>query len=201
MQQVRLEDKRSPYLFLKRFIVSFFLLYSIFPFYRGITGKGGKLYLSFLDHRLNFIKGFAALLTTCAKFLLQVFQYDVYQMNYHSLRIGYSKGISVNPSCLGWAVMSFWVAFVFANNGRPKHKMKWITIGVVSIMLLNITRIVLITIANHLNWVFFNSLDHHRTFNIASYTCIMIFIGCYIRMQKKYERNEFNARQEACAAG
>ncbi|MCW3109753.1 MAG: hypothetical protein JWQ09_4259 [Segetibacter sp.] len=191
----KLLNRKSPYLFLIRFLTCFFILYLFFPMYRGIIGPGGKIYSSFLESHFNIVTGFTRLLTSSAKLLLEAAGYHLYQNDYHSLKIGYSKGIIVNPSCLGWAVMSFWVAFVFANNGTLKHKLKWMACGIVSIILLNITRIALITIANHLNWAPITSLDHHQTFNVASYVCIIILIWWYLRMQKKYERIDFEGKQ------
>lgn len=188
-------DKNSPYHFIVRFLLCFFVLYFFFPFYKGVIGKGGNFHSPFFENHFNVVKGLTSFLTTSAKFLLETLGYELHQRDYQSLRISHSKGIIVNPSCLGWSVMSFWVAFVLANRGKLKHKLKWITIGIISILLLNITRITLITIANHLNWAPVTSLDHHQTFNVASYVCIIILIWWYIRMQKKYERTHLVGKQ------
>ncbi|MDB5248352.1 MAG: hypothetical protein JWQ40_2746 [Segetibacter sp.] len=192
-----LPDRKSPFLFLIKFLLSFALLYYFFPFYRGITGPGGTFYSSFLDTYLNLVKGLTTFLTSTSKFLLEAFHYTVNQKNYHTIRIDHSNGISVNPSCLGWGVMSFWVAFVFANSGTWKHKFKWMSFGIVSIMILNITRITLIALANHHKWKTITSLDHHQTFNVFSYGCIFLLIYWYISLQKKYEGSvNSNASQE-----
>ena len=177
-----------------KFLGCFFMLYYFYPAYRGVIGPGGKIYFPFIEEHFNLIVGFTKLLVGSAKLLLEGVGYELYQKDYHSLKIGYSKGISVNPSCLGWAVMSFWSAFVFANKGNLKHKLKWLLGGIISIILLNIIRISLITLAGHLNWEAVFKLDPHKTFNVASYTCIMILIGCYIRNLKTYERNEFDGK-------
>ncbi len=178
----------SPYIFFIKFLLVFTVLYSFFPFYWGITGPGGTIYSSLLAEHFNFIKGFATILTKAAQFLLNILGYDTNQKQYNALRIGYSRGIVVNPSCLGWGVMSFWAAFVYANVGPWKHKVKWIITGLTSIILLNIFRIALIALANHLKWDVITHLDHHQTFNIASYGCVFILMYWYITIQKKYER-------------
>lgn len=188
--------KSSPYLFFIKFLCSFFILYGFFPFYRGITGKGGILYSPFLNDHFNIIKGLTSFLTGAAKSILEALHYTVNQPNYHTLRIGYIRGVSVNPSCLGWGVMSFWIAFVFANNGGPKHKFKWMLFGVISIGILNITRIVLIAIASHLQWKTITSLDNHQVFNVFSYACIFILMYLYTRTQKKYDRLDFKRKHE-----
>lgn len=154
------------------------------------------MYSPFLDEHFNIIKGFTNFLTGAARVFVEAFGYTVSQNNYHTLRIEYSPGINVNPSCLGWGVMSFWIAFIYANTGRWKHKLKWLTIGILSICALNIARIALITLAAHLHWKTITSLDHHQVFNILSYGCIFILMYVYIRHQKKYETGEFKETQE-----
>lgn len=191
---MKLLDKKSPYLFFIKFLAGFFILYLFFPFYQGITAIGGKMYSPFFDHHLNIIKGLSRFLTGAAKIFLEAIDYNVYQKNYYSLRIGDTGGIDVNPSCLGWGVMSFWIAFVFANNGRWTYKLKWMIAGIASICILNITRIALIALALHLRWKTITSLDHHQTFNIFSYGCIFILMYWYARIQKKYEVIEFKQK-------
>jgi len=176
------------------------MLYFFFPFYRGLTGVGGTLYSPFLDNHLNLVRGITRFLTFSARSLLEMLGYDVFQKDYRSLRIDYSRGIVVNPSCLGWAVMSFWVAFVFANNGTWKHRTKWIIVGISSICIVNVTRIALIALANHLHWKTITSLTHenlHDSFNIFSYGCIFILMFIYVRVQKKYEGVDFKREQES----
>lgn len=190
-------QKKTPYLFLIRFLLSFSVLYLFFPFYRGVIGPGGKIYSSFLETHFNLVIGFTRFLIGSAKTLLEAVGYHLHQKNYHTLRIDNSRGISVNPSCLGWGVMSFWAAFVYANPGKAKHKLKWIATGVFSIVCLNVLRIAFITIANHLNWAPLTSLDNHQTFNLASYVCIIILILWYVRVQKNYERIHYEAEQPA----
>lgn len=192
----KLSGKNSPYLFFIKFLGCFFILYGFFPFYWGITGKGGKIYSAFLDNHFNIIKGLTGFLTGAAKGVLESLNYTVHQSNYHTLRISYSGGISINPTCLGWAVMSFWVAFVFANNGGWKHKVKWMIAGVASVCILNITRIALIALAAHLRLKTIILLDHHQTFNIFSYGCIFILMYLYIRVQKKYEGTKLKRKKE-----
>ena len=181
-------DKNSPYIFIIRFLGCFLILYYFYNFYRGLTGVGGGMYSPFLDKYLNLVKGLTGFLTGSTKVLLNLLGYNPLQKNYHSLQIEYSRGISVNPSCLGWGVMSFWVAFVFAHTNTWLFKAKWMIAGVAAIMLLNIVRIALIVLANYHNWSLIKSLEPHATFNVLSYGCIFLLILFYIRVQKKYDR-------------
>lgn len=196
MRTDKISAKKEAALFVTRFLLCFTALYLLFPLYRGLTGQGGSVYSEFLDTQLNLIKGFSYFLTSSAKLILEEFHYAVMQNDYHTLRIEHSRGVIVNPSCLGWGVMSFWIAFVFANAGTWEHKLWWMLRGLTAIILLNITRIVLITLANHQDWQFITSLDHHQTFNILSYSCIFLLMVWYIRMQKKYEGVYFSRQRQ-----
>lgn len=189
-------SKESPYLFFVKFLAAFILLYLFFPFYRGLTGEGGQLYSSFLDNHLNIVKGFSFFLTKAANVLITSAGYVTNQNDYHTLRIAYSPGVVVNPSCLGWGVMSFWFAFVYANKGSVRHKLKWTSIGLAFIISLNIFRIALIALASHLHWSAITTLDHHQTFNIASYGCIFILMYSFSRYQKKYEGIRFGSTKK-----
>jgi exosortase/archaeosortase family protein len=187
---------RSPLLFLTRFLTCFFLLYLFFPLYRGLIGAGGRVYFSFLDDHCNLVEGFTSFLIGSAKFLLQSAGYDLVQKNYHSLQIAGSRGISVNPSCLGWAVMSFWFAFVFADHRPVKDRFIWIAGGLAAIIALNISRISLIALANHLQWARVTSMDPHLAFNVVSYVCIIILICLYLRTTK-HESNDLRTKTGA----
>ena len=157
-RKVNLIQDKSPYFFLCRFLMSFALLYYFFPFYRGVIAPGGKFLFEFLADNFNLVYQFTRILPARLKWVLEVAGYQIMQKDYQSIRIESSRGIIVNPSCLGWAVMSFWTAFVFANKGNVKHKLRWILIGLFSITLLNIIRIALIAVAGHLSWAFYNFL-------------------------------------------
>lgn len=187
MKLPQLLRKNSPYLFFIKFLLAFLVLYTFFYFLWGVTGKGGKMYSSFFDNYFNIIKSLSSFLTISAKFILNIFNYNVNQINYHTLRIDFSRGISVNPDCLGWGIMSFWVAFVFANAGGWIHKIKWMLIGISSVIILNISRIAIIAVSNYHGWKTITSLDHHQTFNVVSYGCIFLLMFLYVKVQKKYE--------------
>lgn len=184
----KIKQQIISYSFFIRFIFLFSILYFFFQFYWGITGLGGKIYSPFLAEHFNIIKGISSFLTRCARLLLNLFGYDTFQRQYNALRIANSRGVIVNPSCLGWAVLSFWTAFVYANKGKILHKLRWIIGGCAIITLINITRIALIALANHVNSSFISRIDHHQAFNIASYCCVFILMFWYLTVQKKYER-------------
>jgi exosortase/archaeosortase family protein len=183
----KLLNQLSPYSFLIKFLLFFGFLYLLFPFFRGVTAQEGGMYSPFVDNYFNIVKAFTTFLTSGARMLLELFQYEPQQLDYQSLRIGTSAGIIVNPSCLGWGVMSFWTAFVVANGGGWQHKLKWTVMGLLFIIILNISRLALITLALFKHWQTIRYIDHHFAFNILSYCIIGVLILWFISRQKKYE--------------
>jgi len=183
----KLINTLTPYSFVIKFVFLFLFLYALFPFMRGITAPGGEMYFSFADTYLNVVRGLTTFLTSAAKGVLEMLQYHTNQRDYQTLRIESSRGVIINPTCLGWGVMSFWVAFVVANKGAWQHKLKWLAIGLGSILLLNIMRVAIIALANHLQWEAITSLDQHLFFNILSYCIIILMVIWFVTVQKKYE--------------
>ena len=80
--------------------------------------------------------------------------------------------------CLGYGVMSFWIAFVVANKGTSIKKLKWLLGGLFLICLINVIRISLLLLAINFHWLtpYFN---HHTWFNIIAYLIIFILIYFY----------------------
>jgi len=183
----KLINTLAPYSFVIKFVFLFLFLYALFPLIRGITAPGGDIYFSFADTYLNVVKGLTTFLTSAAKGVLEMLRYHTNQRDYQTLRIESSRGVIINPSCLGWGVMSCWAAFVVANKGAWQHKLKWLTLGLTSILLLNIARVAIIALANHLQWEAITSLDQHLFFNILSYCIIVLMVIWFVTVQKKYE--------------
>jgi exosortase/archaeosortase family protein len=179
-------DKLAPYAFIIKFLFLFAFLYLLFPFFRGIVAPGGTFYSSFAQHYVNPVKGLTSFITSGARVVLEMLNYETLQRNYSTLRIASSRGIVVSASCLGWGVMSFWAAFVVANKGDWQHKLKWLVIGISSILLLNILRISMVALGNHFSWDTIIN-DHHLIFTILSYSLVILMILWFITVQNKHE--------------
>ncbi len=97
------------------------------------------------------------------------------------------NGSAVNLvySCLGYGVTSFWIAFVFANNGSWKRKWVWMTGGALALWIINVLRIGLVLVANNKNWGVPLGLNHHTWFNMVAYMLIFILIYFYDRSLKQ----------------
>ena len=171
-----------------RFLLVFSFLNAGFYSYIGIVSPGGETYNSFYDHYANFPAWLSYLICKGAKGLLELGGYDTYQRTLNTLAIEGSRGVTIIWACLGFGVMSFWVAFVTAHRADWKYKLKWAATGIFLITGLNIVRIALIALATHYNWKAFKAVEPHLAFNIASYILIfglaIWFISAYNRRIK-----------------
>ena len=95
------------------------------------------------------------------------------------------RGVHVGYGCLGYGVISFWIAFVFANTGSWKRKAAWMLGGAIVLWIINVQRISLVLIGANKNWKFPFGWDHHTWFNIAAYLAIFVMIWLYDRSRKK----------------
>lgn len=182
-----LKRHAAPSFSIPRFILVFILLAGSFYAYVGITSPGGKTYLPFLDHYFNLTEWLTWLIAKTALFILKLCGFAVYQRAPNNITIIGSRGVTILWACLGFGVMSFWTAFVVAHRAAWQFKFSWCLKGIVFITILNITRIILIAVANHYHWEHITSLEPHQTFNIASYILLFVLMAWFIRRYKQYE--------------
>jgi exosortase/archaeosortase family protein len=133
-------------------------------------------YLYAIDKYFNYIKLLRWLLLHCALWLLQLFGYKAYLHDAFTIRLQGGRGVHVVYECIGYGVMIFWIAFVFANKGNFIKKIKWIAGGLLLIWTINVVRISLMLVAVNNNWPTLLNLDNHAWFNIAAYTAILLLI-------------------------
>ena len=143
----------------------------------------GKYYSPIVDHYFDLVSLLRSSLLYGAKWLVSLFGYETYFANEYILRIVNGSGIKMVYSCLGLGVMSFWVAFVFANNQTWIKKLQWIVGGLFLLWLINVIRISLLLISENGHWKI-PWFDHHTWFNIVAYFMIGILIYFYDRSVK-----------------
>lgn len=99
--------------------------------------------------------------------------------------MGSNGGIRMVYTRIGYGVMSFWAAFIFANKGNMKKKVVWIIGGLFALWCINVLRISLFIVALDKNWPMPLSIDHHTRFNIIAYLLIFLMIYLYDRSSPK----------------
>jgi len=171
-----------------RFVIKFLLVFAICYYGTiaviGLTVPGGH-YSPFIDHYLDYVSWIRNSLLYGSKAVLAVFGLDTYVVGDHNLRVFNGRGIRIEYVCVGYGVMSFWIAFVVASAGTLKKKIIWCLGGLIFIWLLNITRLCLLLVAINKGWPMPLGLDHHTWFNIFAYIFIFIFIFLFNRQSKE----------------
>ncbi len=171
-----------------RFVVKFLLVFAICYYGTlaiiGLTVPGGY-YNSFIDHYMDYVSWIRNSLLYGSKAALTVFGFDTYVVGDHNLRVVNGRGIRIEYVCVGYGVMSFWIAFVIASAASFKKKVIWGIGGWFFIWLLNITRLSLLLAAINKGWPMPLGLDHHTWFNIFAYLSIFTFMFLFNRSNTK----------------
>ncbi|MEJ7587818.1 MAG: exosortase/archaeosortase family protein [Ferruginibacter sp.] len=168
---------KSPFLiYLIKFIGIFSILFYGTIGFIGLTAPGGY-YSPLFDHYLNYVSWLRSSLLYGAKFVVSIAGFDTQVKNIYTLAVPDGRGVHVGYDCLGYGVLSFWVAFIIANSGERIKKIKWLAGGMVAIWCINVLRIAILLIAINQQWHAAFGFDHHTWFNIAAYT--FIFTGIY----------------------
>lgn len=170
--------------YLFKFLFTFCVLYYGTIAMIGITSPGGW-YLAFADNYLDYVSGLRWLLLHSSKWLLLISGYPVYLKDIFTIKLQNGLGVHVGYDCIGYGVLIFWGAFIFANNGSFIKKAKWMLGGWLAIWIVNVLRISLMLIALNKNWSSPFNLDNHTLFNIAAYIVIFSMIYLFDRAQKK----------------
>ncbi len=164
-----------------KFLVIFVLLLEGFYFYIAITSEGGRLFSPFLSKYLNFPDWLSMTITKFSKFLLEISGYRIYQKTPTNITITGSRGVNLDWACLGAGAMSLWVAFIAAHRCVVKFKLKWIAAGIGLICFVNTLRVVMIALSNHYHWVYIRHFDAHTSFNILTYTIVLLLMYLFVR--------------------
>jgi exosortase/archaeosortase family protein len=170
--------------YLLKFGLCFCILYFGTLAIIGLSAPGGY-YSEFVHNYLDYVSLFRFCLLHTSKILLMLFGYNVFVENAYIIRMHGGSGVHLVYSCLGFGVMSFWVAFVYANTAPWKKKAKWIIGGVLAIIFINVLRISIFLVAINKHWHNIFNLDNHALFNIAVYMLIFVMIYMFDRNSRK----------------
>jgi exosortase/archaeosortase family protein len=169
-------------IYLLKFIGAFCIIFYGTEAVIGISAPG-KYYSPFIHNYLDYISWLRASLLHGAEALLTLSGYPAYFTSQYQLRID-GAGVKIVYSCLGYGIMSFWLALIFANKGKFTKKLLWMTGGLVCIWLINIARISMMLLVTRGHSQMPLGIDHHTWFNIASYILIFILMYFFDRSQK-----------------
>ncbi|RZK12568.1 MAG: exosortase/archaeosortase family protein [Flavobacterium sp.] len=172
-------------LYLLKFCCIFCIFYFGTLLIIGLSSKE-NVYSPFVANYLDYVTLLRNLILNCSNFLLQKFNYSTVWDDQFTLGIEGGKSVRVVYSCVGYGVMSFWSAFILANDGSAKRKASWFFGGFTMLLMLNILRIFLLILAINAKSSFSIQIDHHVIFNVVAYGLIFLLIYLYDRSKKHH---------------
>ncbi|MBE7172000.1 MAG: hypothetical protein INR73_15545 [Williamsia sp.] len=170
--------------FLVKFAILMAGIYYFNVFYISIIDARGLIYSSFFDQHLNYFALLRASILHTANGIDHLYGLHSYVAD-PRLKLPNGHGIYVDLACLGYGVMSFWVAFVVAHKAGWQRKLAWALGGVVFLWLLNCSRVALLLIAVTKGWNTEKWMDSHALFNLVVYTFIIAMVYLYYQIQKR----------------
>ncbi len=150
----------------------------------GLSAPGGY-YSSFVHDYLNYPAWLRKALLKCSQFFLEIMGYQTEMPDEYKVRMIGGKGVRMVYSCLGIGVMSFWIAFMLANETGYKKKIFFTLFGISFIFLINIGRIMLLFITANKGQKMPFGIEHHTLFTVASYILIILLILVFDRSEKQ----------------
>ncbi len=177
-----------------KFTLLFLILHYFHLFFVGLTNPGGQLYSSFLDHFLNYVSWIKTSVLFTANVIAHALGINSYLLlDSYVLKIYSGPGLFMAFPCAGLDVMSFWVAYVIADNKNNwQKKVYWCVAGVFFIWVINCCRVSLLLLALQNKWAVVTGVDQHAMFNVVAYSFVFLMIWLY---SKKNETNEATTLQ------
>jgi len=123
-------------------------------------------------------------------FLLESFGYDIINTKEALMIVG-SVGILVGYPCVGIGLTYSYCALIIAYPGKLKFKLLFLPIGVIGIYLLNVTRIVRLTISEYKGSII-STENQHDLFNFLIYSFVFLIWVIWVKLESK-SKNEVNA--------
>ena len=150
----------------------------------GLTVPGGY-YSPFVAKYLDYPALLRSSLLNGTRLMVGIFGYQTYLRDAYHVTMVNGNGIHLVYSCLGYGLLSFWIAFIFANQGSLVKKIGWMLGGCFFIWLINVVRISLVLVSSNEKWALSFSLEHHTLFNIVVYVFIFLMMWLFQRSEKK----------------
>ncbi|CAN5690123.1 hypothetical protein BH11BAC3_BH11BAC3_39500 [soil metagenome] len=158
-----------------KFIGLFCLLYFGTKAIIGLAAPVGH-YSPFIEHYFNYPAWLRLSLLYGTRFFAGLAGFDTYLRDAYHVAVVHGRGIHIVYACLGYGLLSFWIAFVFADNGSFQKKTAWMLGGCLVIWLINVFRMTLMLVAINKGWGHPDNLDHHTIFNVVVYLIIFLMI-------------------------
>lgn len=171
-------------MFLTRFILLFAGIYGFNWGYMSLTDDRGLLYSSFLSQHLNYFAWLRWTIINVANSMLHLVGVSSFISDVFTLKAPSNHGVYVGDPCLGYGMISFWLAFVIAHDDSRGRKLMYSLAGVLFLWLLNCTRVAMLVYAVHKHWNVNRWMDHHTMFNYIVYLITFLMIIGFYQLRK-----------------
>ena len=182
--------------YLLKFVVFYYFFKYAFLAWHGASDETGTIYLSFCHQYFNFNVFSKLYMMQIPLYLADLFGVQAVQDSINSLQVEGGGRLLVKQGCYGLGLLSFWIAFVFADAMALQRKLIWSLAGVVILLLINSLRVTLLLIAKSRQWNIHlldsYGLDHHAQFNIVAYLLIFLLMFIYFRRNRMQYANVEN---------
>ena len=176
-----------------KYVLILLIVYAVLDYgtyaFIGITSPDGKYYVSFFDKYLNYVKALRLIILAGSQFWMSVLGYETYLEDAYTIKVVNGASVRLVYSCLGYGVISFWIAFIAANQAHLLFKLKWLLIGIFVIVFFNIIRISVLLLANENKWPKVFNIDHHTVYNIINYVLLIILIFIFQNQLTKMKKD------------
>lgn len=161
--------------FLSKFTLILLLLYYLNRYYLRVIDPLG-FYSPFIDQHFNYVGVFRFIILNTSNAFAHVFGLNAHVVDNIRLKIFDGAGVRLGVKCIGFTIMIFWIAFVFAHTNTFSKKMQWALIGVITIFFINCLRISVLLLALQNKWQVNKYINHHDLFNLIAYAIIILMI-------------------------
>jgi len=175
-------------LFIGKIAIIYLILNSMFTILIGLSVSGGTLGSTFFQKNINIIDGLNSILLNTSEYVLNFFGFETY-LQYKTLGIIGNKFIIMEHACLGFQLISGYLALVFAFPASLKRKFGYAVIGILLIQLLNVIRISgLVYLYSFYPDLGIVQMNQHDLFNIFVIFHVGILYFIFITNSKKIGR-------------
>jgi exosortase/archaeosortase family protein len=171
--------------FMCKFLGLFLVFYYSNVAFISLSSPGG-FHIPYLETQLNYIDSIRNFYISTASFILVNLGFRV-STSSMSLSVADHSGFRLVYSCLGYGIISCFTAFTLAIPKPFKSRHLFLLVGVALIVLLNIFRLVFISIYYKAEFRLF-TLDHHTLYNSLTYGVLLLFSFLWLKTLK-YEQS------------
>jgi exosortase/archaeosortase family protein len=167
-----------------RFLLRAFSVYALWELCNSILIKNA----SFKSFWLGMRNGLIENIVDVSEWTIRILGYDLLRDGVF-LKIDESPGVLVGPACAGFGLMFAFTGLILVYEGSWRKKLWFIPTGMAGIHLINILRIVILTIMSNYNYrlVEFN---HKYVFNTLVYVFLFLMWVAWVRFLERDQKKK-----------